>query len=487
MPAASTEEDMVAPVSTAAVAATAAVPVVTVSTSPEFPEMGLAENKSFHVRVTLKYEEMEALSAQKVPLDVVCVLDNSGSMSGGKLESLKKAMDFVIEMLGPHDRLSVVNFNSHPELMHGLLKMNSSNQFRAKTTIHTLRATGGTNILQGMQQGWSILESRRSKNPASCLFLLTDGQDRDSMSEKLELARTIKSSGTSLFVFGFGTDHDSEHMDAIATAAEGSFTYIESDSMVTDAFGGTIGAQQGQSLTDITLNLEGCERGVAVGQVLAGRYTHHLAADGRTAAVSFVNMFLGESRDILLKMTVPAVMESVEDYELVRASGTFLVQGQDRSAPLHSTQTASTCVVQRLSDDRINPLQTRDLAVDVQLNRVDVTETVTAALKDADSQNFTAARDVLTATRNRLLISPSLQAKRPVAVGLLQEVDDALQRVSSSSEYGRGGRAMMQECLSNNSYQRTTYVKKGKTNMYQTESSSGMQQRALMSKGPPSK
>lgn len=44
------------------------------------------------------------------------------------------------------------------------------------------------------------------------MFLLTDGQDRNATAEKLELARKMKSNGTSLFVFGFGTDHDSEHM-----------------------------------------------------------------------------------------------------------------------------------------------------------------------------------------------------------------------------------------------------------------------------------
>ena len=46
--------------------------------------------------------------------------------------------------------------------------------------------------------------------------------------------------------------------------------------MVSDAFGGTIGAQQGQSLSNITLSLQGCERDVRVSQVLAGRYTHTL-------------------------------------------------------------------------------------------------------------------------------------------------------------------------------------------------------------------
>lgn len=188
------------------------MPTVTVSAAPEYNEVSLDENNSFHVRVSLKYEEVEALSVAKVPLDVVCVLDNSGSMSGSKLTSLKKAMEFVIQSLGPHDRLSVVNFNSQPTVLHGLLKMNPSNQATAKSSIYRLSATGGTDIYAGMQQGWSLLESRRTRNPASCMFLLTDGQDRDHTAEKLELARRMKSAGTSLFVFGFGTDHDSEHM-----------------------------------------------------------------------------------------------------------------------------------------------------------------------------------------------------------------------------------------------------------------------------------
>ena len=72
--------------------------------------------------------------------------------------------------------------------------------------------------------------------------------------------------------------------------------------MVTDAFGGTIGAQQGQSLSNITLSLQACERDVRITQVLSGRYMHNLDADNCTAQVDFVNMFLGESREVLLRL-----------------------------------------------------------------------------------------------------------------------------------------------------------------------------------------
>ena len=47
-----------------------------------------------------------AVPPSTVGLDVVCILDNSGSMQGSKLKSLKTAMEFVIQSLGPNDRYS---------------------------------------------------------------------------------------------------------------------------------------------------------------------------------------------------------------------------------------------------------------------------------------------------------------------------------------------------------------------------------------------
>jgi hypothetical protein len=41
------------------------------------------------------------------PLDLVAVLDVSESMAGTKLAQVKRATEFVIDSLGPRDRLSV--------------------------------------------------------------------------------------------------------------------------------------------------------------------------------------------------------------------------------------------------------------------------------------------------------------------------------------------------------------------------------------------
>jgi hypothetical protein len=266
------------------------------------------ETTSFYARVTLKYEDSSMTSSQqKTPMDIVCVLDKSGSMQGSKISGLKNAMNFVIDSLTEKDRLSIISFESNTTLIHGLLLMTSENKVKSKSLFASLSAGGGTEILTGMKHGNSILENRQQRNAASCMFLLTDGQDRQYTKEKLDLAKKMKADGTSLFVFGFGTDHDSEHMAAIANAAEGTFTYIESDDVVTDAFGGTIGTIQGVSLSNINLNVQISERNVVIKQIIAGRYITSKSVDGRSGTISFVNMYMGESRDVLLLLSLLAV------------------------------------------------------------------------------------------------------------------------------------------------------------------------------------
>lgn len=271
--------------------------------------------------------------------------------------------------------------------------------------------------------------------------------------------------------------------DAIANAAEGVFTYVESDSMVTDAFGGTIGAQQGVSLCNLKLTLEACEHNVTIAEVLAGRYAHTLQPGGRAGTVSFVNMFLGESRDILLKLKVPAVGEPVGDYELLRASATFQVQGEAASATPHAAQDSAVCVVQRLRPDNFTEAgRARDVEVDVHLNRLQTAAAVAQALREADNRNFDSARAILRANQAAVNLSPSYQSKNTTSVALMEETVDALRRVENQSEYSNGGRAMMQECVSSNAYQRSTYTKMGRAAKFQTSSSAGMQERAYASK-----
>ena len=355
--------------------------------------------------------------------------------------------------------------------------MNDEKKTKSANIIRDhLNAGGGTNILSGMKRGAEILQTRQTRNTASCLFLLTDGQDRSNKEEKIELARELKDSGTALFVFGFGADHDAEHMMEIAQAAEGGFSYIDTDDTVADAFGGALGSLQGSILlTNLTLRLSSSAHDVQINSASAGRYSTSVDASKTLATVSIANMFCGEKRDVLLQVSVPQVPHPCFS-PLLSASLQYSAFGEAYSYPPSTSSTAAggiTCGVERVddSDERLRS-QTRALEVDEQINRLTVTAATRSAMAAADRGDMTEARRILLEAISVVTSSPSLAANSAQATGLLQELRDALDSTVTRENYHqRGGKNAMCETYSSTMQQRSTYTKLGKVNLYQSTSS----------------
>ncbi|KAK1678332.1 hypothetical protein QYE76_039180 [Lolium multiflorum] len=125
---------------------------VVLTTHCEFPAVAKsAARENFAVLVHAKAPSAAASDAARAPLDLVTVLDVSGSMRGHKLELLKQAMGFVIDNLGPADRLSVVSFSDEAIRRIRLVRMSDQGKADAKLAVQSLVARGGTNIGEGLR------------------------------------------------------------------------------------------------------------------------------------------------------------------------------------------------------------------------------------------------------------------------------------------------------------------------------------------------
>lgn len=98
------------------------------------PEHGaVAASKSvpeFAVLVGLRAPSLTSRQ-QRAPIDIVTVLDVSGSMKGTKLSLLKRAVHFVIDNLGLSDRLSIVSFSNTATRMLPLRRMTEAGRDQA--------------------------------------------------------------------------------------------------------------------------------------------------------------------------------------------------------------------------------------------------------------------------------------------------------------------------------------------------------------------
>jgi len=87
-------------------------------------------------------------------LDLVAVVDVSGSMDHKKMEQLKTAMQFVVLKLSPIDRLSIVTFSSAAMRLCLLRQIMEASQKELQILINGLMASvESTNIMDMLQIG----------------------------------------------------------------------------------------------------------------------------------------------------------------------------------------------------------------------------------------------------------------------------------------------------------------------------------------------
>ena len=105
-------------------------------------------DQTFPLLATLNVDDVPEFT--KVPIDLVCVIDKSGSMRGDKMNYVKKTFEYLLEYLGDNDRLSVVSFENGAQRVSPFRRMTSDNKSKTMNEILSIQAGGGTNIAAGM-------------------------------------------------------------------------------------------------------------------------------------------------------------------------------------------------------------------------------------------------------------------------------------------------------------------------------------------------
>eukprot|EP01099_Mayorella_cantabrigiensis_P003800 TRINITY_DN2855_c0_g1_i3.p1 TRINITY_DN2855_c0_g1~~TRINITY_DN2855_c0_g1_i3.p1 ORF type:complete len:302 (-),score=126.71 TRINITY_DN2855_c0_g1_i3:171-1076(-) len=107
--------------------------------------------------VTIKAPFCENLETQRAPLDLVAVLDQSGSMSGDKIEMVKNSMMFAISQLKTDDRLAIVLFETEVQVLFELKFMDAKNKQEATDLIKLISTKNMTALAGGLFQGLDLL------------------------------------------------------------------------------------------------------------------------------------------------------------------------------------------------------------------------------------------------------------------------------------------------------------------------------------------
>ena len=173
------------------------------------------------------------------PVDLVVVLDRSGSMNGQKINDACRAIRQLLERLTPRDRLALVTYANDVTRLTDLTPANDANQGMLAALVDQVRAGGGTNLGGGLQMGIDTLLQGGPVMSRRKLILISDGLANQGITDPDRLgtmASVAMENGFSISTVGVGLDFNEILMTAIADHGAGQYHFMENPQAFAQVF-----------------------------------------------------------------------------------------------------------------------------------------------------------------------------------------------------------------------------------------------------------
>jgi len=162
---------------------------------------------------------------KRAPMEMIFVLDCSGSMSGKPIAKAKQAISRALKELQPDDTFQVIRFsNNASQLGPAPLPATPENIRKALAYVESLHGSGGTMMIEGIK---AALDFAHDPHRFRLVSFMTDGY----IGNEAEILAAIhlRLGASRIFSFGVGSSVNRYLLDRMAKLGKGAVAYIGLD------------------------------------------------------------------------------------------------------------------------------------------------------------------------------------------------------------------------------------------------------------------
>ena len=177
------------------------------------------------------------ISEKVSAVDLICVVDVSGSMGGDKIKLVKESLKYLVSIMNRQDRLAIIIFSDSANILFNFTQMIETNKQSIINNIDNLSEGGGTKIMYGLKLALELITDEYStKEKVASIILLSDGDDSSFDKNKfIGLVNAKSNYAFTLHTLGYGDKHDAELMHDLSLIRDGGYFFVRHLSMVKNA------------------------------------------------------------------------------------------------------------------------------------------------------------------------------------------------------------------------------------------------------------
>mmetsp|Transcript_8455 Transcript_8455/g.15297 ORF Transcript_8455/g.15297 Transcript_8455/m.15297 type:complete len:507 (+) Transcript_8455:1097-2617(+) len=279
------------------------------------------------IQINVCVQAPECPDEARKPVDLVVVLDRSGSMAGSKLELCKSTLEFLVRELAPHDRLGLVSYDTRVQLELPLTRMDAVGKRAVTQAARDIHAGSATNLSGGLLAGLNEIQSSKRADgepphPVQSVLLLTDGLANHGVTNPDALVKLVKGAlapSVSLFTFGYGSGHHADLLRQLSDLGRGMYYFIQHVDGVSLAFADCLGGLLSVVAQNIVLTVETtADSGVTLNPLpdtykrVKMKSTAPSSVEHQRQQIDLGDLYGEEQRDVLLQVDLPKMTVRTE-------------------------------------------------------------------------------------------------------------------------------------------------------------------------------
>ena len=317
--------------------------LVTVTARPDRAHVPVSGGERFlDTEIRVAARPARAGQVSRLPVAIGIVIDRSGSMGGGKIETAKAAALAVIDQLRDGDEIAITIFDTEIDVLQPRVKVTSEVRRDVRRLLAGVHSRGGTALHAGWLDGCRALANGQLTVGADTItrcFLLTDGQANNGVTDVdlicQDVAGVREHARITTSTFGIGDDYAEELLQPMAVAGGGQFHHLRTPDEIARTFLGELGEvfEIAASAVALEFEVDALATVEVVSEYWTGRRNAVVgSADGprQTLRVEVGDLTFAEVRHVVLALGYPAQGADAPD-QLVRVRGIWRVPGGDES------------------------------------------------------------------------------------------------------------------------------------------------------------